>query len=282
MSCIALFILSISCKQNSNQQNQTFSIPPVSDSIPLIILKSYLNRQESINYKDIPLLLKSGKLFYTSDIKDELQSIFHIELQASTSLSNLSTKEQHCIITTIDSVDSRFLSVSVDSIDFFEQYNQYPLWIKKNGQTCNPYKQITSYIHTGVTAITRGTGAYLDKHSIDNYLMYIKPYFLKPELVHISNEVSIDDSCSYSGMKLSFATKSKHLEIVKKLRSSIVELTGNHNIDAGIPAYNKTLQWYKDNNIRYFGGGIQSAKYIKIRPLKKGIFDIKRKYYSHY
>lgn len=131
MSSIALFILSISCKQNSNQQNQTFIIPPVSDSIPLIILKSYLNRQESINYKDIPLLLKSGKLFYTSDIKDELQSIFHIELQASTSLSNLSTKEQHFIITTIDSVDSRFLSVSVDSIDFFEQYNQYPLWIKK-------------------------------------------------------------------------------------------------------------------------------------------------------
>ena len=270
ISSIALFILSVSCKQNSNQQNQTYTIPPVSDSIPLIILKSYLNRQESINYKDIPLMLKSGKLFYTSDIKDELQSIFHIELQASTSLSNLSTKEQHCIITTIDSVDSRFLSVSVDSINFFEQYNQYPLWIKKNGQTSNPYKQITSYIHTGVTAITRGTGAYLDKHSIDNYLMYIKPYFLKPELVHISNEVSIDDSCSYSGMKLSFATKSKHLEILKKLRSSIVELTGNHNIDAGIPAYYKTLQWYKDNNIRYFGGGstVQEAAKPLIVKLK--------------
>lgn len=270
ISSIALFLLSVSCKQHTNQQFQISSNTSVSDSIPLIILKSYLNRQESIAYKDITLLLKTGKLLYTSDIKEELQSIFHIELKAPSSLSHISTKEQHFIITTIDSVDSRFLSVSVDSINFFEQYNRYPLWIKKNGQTCNPNKQITSYIHTGVTAITRGTGAYLEKHGIETYLSYIKPYFIKPELVHISNEVSIDDSCLYNGMKLSFATKSKHLEIVKHLRASIVELTGNHNLDAGIPAYYKTLQWYKANNIAYFGGGstVQEAAKPLILKLK--------------
>ncbi len=95
ISSIALFLLSVSCKQHTNHHVQIISSPSVSDSIPLIILKSYLNRQESIAYKDISLLLKTGKLLFTSDIKEELQSIFHIELKAPASLSHISTKEIH-------------------------------------------------------------------------------------------------------------------------------------------------------------------------------------------
>jgi poly-gamma-glutamate synthesis protein (capsule biosynthesis protein) len=139
-------------------------------------------------------------------------------------------------------------------MDYFSNPKNYPLHLKSK-HAFSFEKHITTYIHTGVTALTRSTGIYLDKNPIEKYIQYIKPYFESPELVHISNEVSIDDTCSYVGMRLSFLTKTKHMDVLKALRANIIELTGNHNLDRDIPPYLKALNWYKQNDMKYFGGG---------------------------
>ena len=64
--------------------------------------------------------------------------------------------------------------MEVDSIDFFKTPNKYPFWVKnENSSTFNFSKQITSYVHTGVTALTRSTGSLLDRMSLEAKLIFI-------------------------------------------------------------------------------------------------------------
>jgi poly-gamma-glutamate capsule biosynthesis protein CapA/YwtB (metallophosphatase superfamily) len=61
-------------------------------------------------------------------------------------------------------------------------------------------------------------------------------------------------------MKMKFATKTEHFELFNRLKVTIVELTGNHNLDVGQQPYLNSLKWYKDHNMKYFGGGASPAE----------------------
>ena len=63
------------------------------------------------------------------------------------------------------------------------------------------------------------------------------------------------EDCNYASMRLQFATKKSHFEILNRLGANITELTGNHNIDFGKAAYLSTFDWYQQNKMRYFGAG---------------------------
>jgi poly-gamma-glutamate synthesis protein (capsule biosynthesis protein) len=75
-------------------------------------------------------------------------------------------------------------------------------------------------------------------------------------------------------MKYKFATQSKHMELLQRLKASVIELTGNHNLDFGPAAYLKTLEWYSKNNMAYFGGGANEGE--ACRPLVKTLKDGKK------
>ena len=228
------------------------------DSVPLLVLTTYFNNRTSITAQEIRNKIISGEIKCTKDVTDRLKKTFKLSRDPeSIFINNCSkTSDSLIFITGIDSVNVNYLSMEVDSIDFFKTPNKYPLWVKnENNSTFNFSKQITSYVHTGVTALTRSTGSLLDRISLDKYIYNILPYFKNPDLVHISNEVSFSDSVDYSTMKMSFASKLRDFEILKKLNVSLVELTGNHNLDFGSKAYLNTLKWYRDNKIDYFGGG---------------------------
>lgn len=248
-----------SCKSEKPKEPfQTESISIINDSIPLFIVGTYLQDQTSISIDAIKQGLKSHSIAITSDLQDFVKSTWNINQPLIQSLHQWNDRSRtSLILISIDSLSNRFLPLAIDSLDYFTNPTTYPLHLKST-HAFSFKKQITTYIHTGVTALTRSTGVYLDKNPIEKYIQYIKPYFESQDLVHISNEVSIDDTCSYAGMRLSFLTKTIHLDVLKALRANIIELTGNHNLDRGIPPYLKALNWYKQNDMNYFGGGANS------------------------
>lgn len=254
---IILFSQLIACA-GKEQETINKDISPQSikqDSIPVFIVGSYLQDKTSISMQDIANGVQSGAISITADLQDFIVSRWNVKYPRIKSLKDWNDRSRTALmLMSIDSLSNRFLPLEIDSIDYFSHPKSYPLHLISS----HPYsfdKHVTTYVHTGVTALTRSTGIYLDKYPIEQYLQYIKPYFLRPDLIHISNEVSIDDTCSYAGMRLSFLTKTKHLDILKALRANIIELTGNHNLDRGISPYLKALNWYSKHDMRYFGGG---------------------------
>jgi poly-gamma-glutamate capsule biosynthesis protein CapA/YwtB (metallophosphatase superfamily) len=237
--------------------------------MPIIILGSFLNLKENITRQELKKGVEEGKIFCAKDISGLLQSQLSLAAAPATlSLSSFNhTNDSPLIITSIDSVTPQFLAKDFEGINFFKNHDQYKLWTKPTGHF--QYKnQITSYTHIGVTALTRQAGNVLDRKGIGFYLENILPYFKNRELVHISNEVSNLDSCSYPSMKMKFATKTAHFEIFKILGVDIVELTGNHNLDVGKNAYLSALQWYEQADIRYYGGGRTPSEANKALVLK--------------
>ncbi len=249
--------ISISNKKQSTDELNKNSKNLANDSIPLIVMGSFLNLSEDITLDSLKIKLENGSVFCTKDISKSLQDKFKlIKEPKSIQLGKFNfTSRKDLVITTLDSVNQQFLAKKVEAINFFKDPSKYPLWLPYESDDFDFQKEITTYTHTGVTAITRRTGPVLNTKGIDFYLANIFPFFKNRELVHISNEVSNQDSCVYETMKMKFATKTEHFEIFNRLKVNIVELTGNHNLDVGEQPYLNSLKWYKDHNMKYFGGG---------------------------
>lgn len=157
------------------------------------------------------------------------------------------------LLTNLYDLSGNYKALSIDGVNFFENPDQYKLVY---GDKFDFKNQITKFTMTGVTAITRAAGRTADKEGIDFLTKNLKPYFQNSDFVHISNEVSLNDSCEYVPGTMKFCTKEIHFKALTDLNCNIVELTGNHNRDYGDQAYRKTFQWYKDHNIKTFGGGL--------------------------
>jgi len=246
------------------------------DTIPVLLLGSFLHQQENISLDSIRIGLMNGSIGCTQDLADWTQKKFNLSKSPrKINVSSFDLKDgKTLVLTGIDSVDARFLCKNVEGIPFFSNPTSYPLWMTTNETSFDFKKDVTHYIHTGVTAITRSAGTVLNNRGIDWYLSSIQPYFNNPDLVHISNEVSMVDTCNYATMKYQFATQSNHMEMLKRLKASVIELTGNHNLDFGPAAYLKTLEWYGKNNMSYFGGGANEGE--ASRPLVKTLKDGKK------
>lgn len=261
--CLFLPIHLIACNGESNNHANhdiTADMQVQKDSIPVLLAGSFLNNATSLSLDSLKKGIKAGRITCTADLTEDLvqrfaltsspkiQSVNQFDFKSSTAL----------LLTTIDSIDNRFLSLSIDSIDYFLEPNKYPLFFQSN-HAFNSAKDLTRFLHTGVTAITRSTGTVLDREGIDFYLKNIQPYFTGNDYTHVSNEVSMQAGCSYPAMKMKFATKPEHFEILKRLNVNVVELTGNHNLDVGTEAYVKTMDWYDQQGMQHFGGGLDPS-----------------------
>ena len=257
---VQAFISLLNKKETSGEANKN-STNLANDSIPLIVMGSFLSLSEDISLDSLKIKLENGSISCTKDISKLLQQKLKLSTEPkSIQLGKFNFKSsKDLVITTLDSVNQQFLAKKVNSINFFKEPKKYPLWLKHDSDF-DFQKEITTYTHTGVTAITRSTGSILNAKGIDFYLVNILPFFKNRELVHISNEVSNQDACVYETMKMKFATKTEHFEIFNRLKANIVELTGNHNLDMGQQPYLNSLKWYKDHNMKYFGGGASPAE----------------------
>jgi hypothetical protein len=241
ISIIALFTCKPSDSKAYMASSQTNNI--LVDSIPILVMRSYFNNNEDISIENLRLGLIAGDIVCTSDIAERVRKAF--DIRGSLKVSNInsfnSTDTSLFIVTSIDSVTPNLLCTSVNKNQFFKSISTYTLWIPDSSHI-EWDKAITSYTHTGVTALTRRTGSVLNSIGNEKYLELIKPAIGNPDILHISNEVSMQANCDYSNMKMKFATSPKHFEILELLGADIVELTGNHNLDVGTLAYETTYK----------------------------------------
>ena len=256
-----LFVLLVlhSCASDDSQKmvQSRSQISDIQDSVPIIVLRSYFNEKDNISFSNLYDGLISGRIVCTSNVVFDLKE--RLKLEQSPQVIRLkdfvTTDSSSFLITTIDSVIPSLLVTSIDGIHFLRSRERYPLWISAtSGYDYN--KCFTSYTHTGVTALTRRTGTALNAMGNLKYLELIRPVLGNPDILHISNEVSISPNCNYSEMKMKFATRLEHFELLNILGADVIELTGNHNLDFGSSAYESTMLWYKDNGMKVFGGGI--------------------------
>ncbi len=132
----------------------------------------------------------------------------------------------------------------------------YPFAFRSDHPNYEPQK-LTRLLMSGVTALTRLTRTELDEQGTDWAASGIMDTVNHADFFHTSNEVSFSPSCPKADTTPlgEFCSKESHFDLLTKLGLDIVELTGNHNNDFGTDNYLKTLQWYRDHNIRTIGGG---------------------------
>lgn len=115
---------------------------------------------------------------------------------------------------------------------------------------------------TGVTALTRLMIKKLASAKDASYFgQQIAPFLKQADIVHVSNEVSFNPSCSYSDT--SFCAPPAMIDALKTIGVNLVELTGNHNNDQGNLNNTDTIKLYQQLGWHTFGGGLNSTEAVK-------------------
>lgn len=275
---IILFIITVIIQSCANAENHrpettTLSCSVENDSIPLVVLRSFFNLHENIDLNELMAGIQSGKISCTSDAAMVIKDEFHIidSLEIMSILNFPLTDTSQLIVTTLDSVIPGLLITPVNGSHVLRNREKYPLWVS-HSSGFDFDKHVTSYTHTGVTALTRRTGTALNIMGNEKYIELIRPEIGSPDILHVSNEVSILKGCDYGTMKMKFSTRPEHFEVLNLLGVDVVELTGNHNMDVGQDAYAATMNWYRQNGMVTFGGGLTPQESSKplILTLKDG------------
>jgi poly-gamma-glutamate synthesis protein (capsule biosynthesis protein) len=119
--------------------------------------------------------------------------------------------------------------------------------------------KMTVVVMSGTTALVRTTAYKIEQHGTDYPIENIKNWFLSADIRHVSNEISINSDCPDPNpwtTSLRFCTEQKYLPVLTGLGINVIELTGNHLNDYGPEKLSETIGIYKQNNINYFGGGL--------------------------
>lgn len=112
---------------------------------------------------------------------------------------------------------------------------------------------------TGVTALTRVMQKKLA--SVGDPLYFsekIKGFMSDADIVHVSNEVSFREGCTYSNVL--FCSQPEFIKTLQDSGVNLVELTGNHNNDNGSEYNTETIKLYQSLGINTFGGGLNAEK----------------------
>jgi hypothetical protein len=118
--------------------------------------------------------------------------------------------------------------------------------------------QRTVLIMTGVTALTRATAYRMEIHGNPYPGRDIHSWFSAADLVHISNEVPFAQNCPDPDPfqpDLIFCSSPERIELLEYISTDIIELSGNHVLDYGVPAMNLTLEMYEQRDWAFFAGG---------------------------
>lgn len=115
--------------------------------------------------------------------------------------------------------------------------------------------KLTVLVMTGVTALVRNTSIVMEREGITYPGRDIRHWLLDADLTHISNEVSFADDCPPGRPDTRFCSPTRYIGLLDDIGTNIIELTGNHNLDWGAPAYLHTLELYQQRGWVVYGGG---------------------------
>jgi len=253
-----LLLLIVSCSCNKAKHDSTISTAPKRSSEILFVVSGFGSSDTNITSAEIISSLRTDSLntYILKDVREEIKFILPIvKAKIISSEKDVPYSDTVLFLTNLNHLTAEAKSLKVNGKDFFDDSTAYPLCADKS-EAIKIRNNITQLNLTGVTAITRGVCSTIEQNGTDYITENIRSYFNKADFVHISNEVSIAENCECISATMRFCSKEAHFKILKDLHCNIVELTGNHNRDYGDAPFLKTMEWYKKNNIKTFGGGI--------------------------
>lgn len=263
-----------SCAASQGENSKDSLQKPTEATQPLLALVGFGVEKNTISLKELKQQYCEGKIYVLEQIEPKVQEILGCKggkiLKKISDFAPLA--KENILLCNLENTTPQFKALAIDEIDFFSNPEKYLLYLLgTNKETFDASKQLTRFTFTGTTALTRYMGKATDQNGTDWLIENILPTLKGSDFLHISNEVSALNNCQYvPGMR--FCMKTAHLETFKKLGVNVVELTGNHNLDYGKDAYIKTYEWYKQNQMQIFGGGLspQEAYTPLILSLKDG------------
>ena len=119
-------------------------------------------------------------------------------------------------------------------------------------------EKMTTLLMTGVTALTRSTAAKMDEEGVLYPGEDIREWMVSADLTHISNEVSYNPDCPLANFGkhiMHFCSRPEYIELLDDVGVDIMELSGNHLVDWGVPAFDYSLELYEERDWIVFAGG---------------------------
>ena len=123
--------------------------------------------------------------------------------------------------------------------------------------------KLATVVLTGVTALVRATAATMELKSVTYPGELVGDWMREADVAHISNEVPFDAACpppNFSYTNLLLCSDPKYLDLFLDVGTDIIELTGDHFADRGVNAMLNTLAIYKQNDLPYYGGGVNAEE----------------------
>ena len=118
--------------------------------------------------------------------------------------------------------------------------------------------RLTTVAMTGVTALTRATAWEMNHTGVTRPARDIGDWLRTADITHISHEVAFTPDCPPPTANLTalvFCAQPAHIGLLEDVGTDVIELTGNHVLDAGEQALLYTLDLYRSKGWRWFGGG---------------------------
>jgi poly-gamma-glutamate synthesis protein (capsule biosynthesis protein) len=119
--------------------------------------------------------------------------------------------------------------------------------------------RLTVLLMTGVTAITRGVAWRIEAEGTEFPAARIGGWLREADVTHVSHEIAFAADCPPPDPyqpTLRFCGDPDHFGLLQSAGVDLVELTGNHILDWGRPAFLSTLGQYRSAGMTYFAGGV--------------------------
>ncbi len=122
--------------------------------------------------------------------------------------------------------------------------------------------QMTSLIMTGVTAMSRGTAAAMERNGYLFPSMVISDTLRAADITHVSNEVPFLDDCQVNNSvnNLILCSHTDYWAALEAIGTDIVGLSGNHVNDFGREGAQRSISWYRENEIPIYGSGMNTTE----------------------
>jgi poly-gamma-glutamate synthesis protein (capsule biosynthesis protein) len=121
--------------------------------------------------------------------------------------------------------------------------------------------KLATVVLTGVTAIVRATALTMELKGLNYPGSLIGDWLRGADVAHISNEVTFDKTCPYpraGSTSLILCSDPKYMSLLLDVGTDVVEMSGDHLLDRGGTALIDTIAMYKENNMLYYGGGLNA------------------------
>jgi len=229
----------------------------------------------SSNALPIPLLMDLKTLAAWSEVWGEPMSGVVEVYPGDQILGHAWQSLSQCALIPFEDLSPRWKVLAVDgqsplSTDFSVEH--YPLvrWFDWQGAQADAARNVapltsnydpqklTTVLVTGTTALVRGIASRMETKSITYPAEQIGAWLRSADITHISNEAPFTANCTIEDpwqMGTTFCSKPEYMALLSDVGADVIELSGNHLADYGIPPMTETLTRLKDAGFQVFASG---------------------------